>query len=128
MSEFFRGYDGAIFSTSFDKYCHINVRHLLRFSDCSTGLSHSKLRRVTRVEDIEHPAMREAMKFLDMHKLCLIYEADPSARSGLDMSSNFAVGMLNALHAPKGKYADKRRFADEATYPEWEFCGKASGW
>lgn len=48
------------------------------------------------------------MKMLDMHELRLTYEADLPARSGLGTSSSFAVGMLNAFYALKGKYADKK--------------------
>ena len=128
MPEFFKEHGGAVLSTSFDKYCYVNVRHLPRFFDYSTELSYSKLERVTRIEDIEHPAVREAMKFLDMHELRLTYEADLPARSGLGTSSSFAVGMLNAFYALKGKYADKKRLADEAIYLERELCGEAGGW
>lgn len=53
------------------------------------------------------------MKMLDMHEIRLTYEADLPARSGLGTSSSFAVGMLNAFYALKGKYADKKRLADE---------------
>ena len=95
-------------STTFDKYCYVNVRHLPRFFDYSTELSYSKTERVTDVEDIQHPAIRNAMKFLDMHEIRLTYEADLPARSGLGTSSSFAVGMLNAFYALKGKYADKK--------------------
>ena len=43
MEGFFRQYGGAVLSTSFDKYCYVNVRHLPRFFDYSTELSYSKL-------------------------------------------------------------------------------------
>ena len=96
-------------STTFDKYCYVNVRHLPRFFDYSTELSYSKTERVTNIDDIQHPAIRNAMKMLDMHEIRLTYEADLPARSGLGTSSSFAVGMLNAFYALKGKYADKKK-------------------
>ena len=128
MEEFFREYGGAVLSTTFDKYCYVNVRHLPRFFDYSTELSYSKTERVTDVEQIQHPAIRNAMKMLDMHELRLTYEADLPARSGLGTSSSFAVGMLNAFYALKGKYADKKKLADEAIYLERELCQEAGGW
>ena len=85
------------------------------------------IERVTDVEDIKHPAVREAMKMLDMHELRLTYEADLPARSGLGTSSSFAVGMLNAFYALKGKYADKKRLADEAIYLERVLCNESGG-
>lgn len=128
MEDFFKEYGGAVLSTTFDKYCYVNVRHLPRFFDYSTEVSYSKTERVTSVEDLQHPAIRNAMKMLDMHEIRLTYEADLPARSGLGTSSSFAVGMLNAFYALKGKYADKKKLADEAIYLERVLCNEAGGW
>lgn len=128
MESFFIKHGGAVLSTTFDKYCYVNVRYLPRFFDYSTELSYSRTERVTSIEDIEHPAVRNAMKMLDMHEIRLTYEADLPARSGLGTSSSFAVGMLNAFYALKGKYADKRKLADEAIYLERVLCEEAGGW
>jgi D-glycero-alpha-D-manno-heptose-7-phosphate kinase len=106
----------------------VNVRHLPRFFDYTTELTYSKSERVANVDDIQHPAIRNAMKMLDMHELRLTYEADLPARSGLGTSSSFAVGMLNAFYALKGKYADKKRLADESIYLERVLCNEAGGW
>ena len=125
--DFYREHGGAVISTTFDKYCYVNVRHLPRFFDYSTELSYSKTERVTSVDQIQHPAIREAMKMLDMHEIRLTYEADLPARSGLGTSSSFAVGMLNAFYALKGKYADKRKLADEAIYLERVLCNESGG-
>lgn len=128
MESFFKENGGAVLSTTFDKYCYVNVRHLPRFFDYSTELSYAKIERVTDVNDIQHPAIREAMKMLDMHEIRLTYEADLPARSGLGTSSSFAVGMINAFYALKGKYADKKKLADAAIYLERELCKEAGGW
>jgi len=128
MEDFFREHGGAVLSTTFDKYVYVNVRHLPRFFDYATELSYSKIERVTDVEDINHPAIRNAMKMLDMHEIRLTYEADLPARSGLGTSSSFAVGMLNAFYALKGKYADKKKLSDDAIYLERVLCNEAGGW
>lgn len=128
IESYFREYGGAVLSTTFDKYCYVNVRHLPRFFDYSTELSYSKTERVASVEDIQHPAIRNAMQMLDMREIRLTYEADLPARSGLGTSSSFAVGMLNAFYALKGKYADKKKLADEAIYLERVLCKEAGGW
>lgn len=128
MECFFRENGGAVLSTTFDKYCYVNVRHLPQFFDYSTELSYSRTERVTNLDDIQHPAIRNAMQMLDMHEIRLTYEADLPARSGLGTSSSFAVGMLNAFYAIKGKYADKKKLADEAIYLERVLCNEAGGW
>ena len=128
MESFFREYGGSVLSTTFDKYCYVNVRHLPRFFDWSTELTYSKIEKVSNIDDIKHPAIRNAMKMLDMHEIRLTYEADLPARSGLGTSSSFAVGMLNAFYALKGKYVDKRKLADDAIYLERVLCQEAGGW
>lgn len=128
MEDYFNEYGGAVLSTTFDKYCYVNVRHLPRFFDYSTELSYSKTERVNKVDEIKHPAIREAMKMLDMHEIRLSYEADLPARSGLGTSSSFAVGMLNAFYALKGVYASKKKLADEAIYLERVLCNEVGGW
>ncbi len=128
MESYFREHGGAVISTTFDKYCYVTVRHLPRFFDYTTELSYSQIERVANVDEIHHPAIRNAMQMLDMHELRLTYDADLPARSGLGTSSSFAVGMLNAFYALKGKFVDKRRLADEAIKLERELCNEAGGW
>ncbi len=128
VEDYFRENGGAVLSTTFDKYCYVNVRHLPRFFDYSTELSYSVTERVADVEAIKHPAIRNAMKMLNMDEIRLTYEADLPARSGLGTSSSFAVGMLNAFYALKGVYADKKKLADQAIYLERVLCHEAGGW
>ncbi|PWM82587.1 MAG: kinase [Succinivibrio sp.] len=128
LESYFKDNKGAVISTTFDKYCYVNVRHLPRFFEYSTELSYSKTERVTSIDDIQHPAIRNAMKMLKMEEIRLTYEADLPARSGLGTSSSFAVGMLNAFYALKGIYADKKKLADEAIYLERVLCNEAGGW
>ena len=125
--EFYNEHGGAVLSTTFDKYCYVTVRHLPPFFEYANELVYSKTERVTDVEDIEHPAIREAMKWLDMHQLRITYEADLPARTGLGTSSSFAVGMLNAFYALKGKRVDKGRLADEAIHLERVLCRENGG-
>lgn len=128
IPEYFYEHKGAVLSTTFDKYCYVNVRHLPRFFEYKTHLTYSKMEYINEIDEIKHPAIRNAMKMLDMHEIRLIYEADLPARSGLGTSSSFAVGMLNAFYALKGKYANKKKLADEAIYLERELCKEAGGW
>lgn len=127
LPDFFRENGGAVISTTFDKYCYVNIRHLPRFFEYTDELVYSKIERVTSIDGIEHPLIRNAMRLLDMHEIRLTYEGDLPARTGLGTSSSFAVGLLNAFYAMKGKYADKRRLADDAIYVERTMCAEAGG-
>lgn len=124
---FYNEHGGSVISTTFDKYCYVTVRHLPRFFDYSNQITYNIIENANTIEDIQHPAVREAMKYLDMHELRLVYEADLPARSGLGTSSSFAVGMLNAFYALKGKYVDKRKLADDAIYLERVLCNESGG-
>ena len=125
---FFNEHGGAVISTTFDKYCYVNVRHLPPFMPYYSELCYSRFERVKAIDEIEHPAIREAMRMLDIHEIRLTYEGDLPARTGLGTSSTFAVGMLNAFYALKGKYVGKRKLAEDAIYLERELCKENGGW
>lgn len=128
IQEYFAEEGGAVLSTTFDKYCYVNVRHLPGFFDYSSEFVYNRIERVNSREEIRHPLIRNAVKMLDMENIRLSYEADLPARSGLGTSSSFAVGMLQAFHAMKGEYPDRRRLAEEAIHLERTLCGEAGGW
>ncbi|MBO7050610.1 MAG: kinase [Bacteroidaceae bacterium] len=128
MPSFFNEHGGAVISSTFDKYCYVNVRHLPPFMPYYSELVYSKIERVNRIDDIIHPAIREAMRMLDIHEIRLTYEGDLPARTGLGTSSTFAVGMLNAFYALKGKQVGKRKLAQDAIYLERELCKESGGW
>ena len=128
MQEFFAEHGGAVLSTTFDKYCYVTVRHLPRFFAYKSQLTYSKIERVTATEEIKHPMVREAMKYLNMDELVITYDADLPARTGLGTSSSFAVGLLNSFYALNGRYVGKKHLADDAIYLERELCHEAGGW
>lgn len=127
FSGFYNEHGGAVISTTFDKYCYVTVRHLPPFFDYKTHVTYSREEKVNNLSEMQHPAIRNAMEWLDMHDIRLTYESDLPARSGLGTSSSFAVGMLSAFYALKGQYADKRKLADDAIYLERTLCKEAGG-
>jgi D-glycero-alpha-D-manno-heptose-7-phosphate kinase len=127
LQEFYEEYGGSVLSTTFDKYVYVTVRHLPRFFTYKNQVTYSKIERTKNADEIEHPMVRNAMKLLDMRELIISYDADLPARTGLGSSSSFAVGLLNAFYCLKGKYADKRKLADDAIYVERVMCDEAGG-
>ena len=128
MPSFFNEHGGAVISTTFDKFCYVNVRHLPPFMPYYSELVYSNIERVNNLNDIQHPAIREAMKMLDIHEIRLTYEGDLPARTGLGTSSTFAVGMLNAFYSLKGKQVSKPKLAEDAIRLERELCKESGGW
>ena len=128
MPEFFNEHSGAVISTTFDKYCYVNVRHMPPFHPYISELVHNRFERVNNIGEIEHPLIRECMRLHDIHEIRLTYEGDLPARTGLGTSSTFAVGMLNAFCALKGKMMSKRQLAQEAIKVERGILKEHGGW
>lgn len=124
---FFNEHGGAVLSTTFDKFAYVTVRKLPPFFDYKTHITYSKEEKVNETSQIVHPAIRNAMQWLNLENIRMTYEADLPARSGLGTSSSFAVGMLSAFYALKGQYADKRKLADDAIYLERTLCKESGG-
>ena len=128
IPSFFNEHGGAVISTTFDKYCYVNVRHLPPFMPYLSELVYSKFERVNNIDDIVHPLIRECMRLHDIHEIRLTYEGDLPARTGLGTSSTFAVGMLNAFCALKGKMMSKHQLAQEAIHVERDILQEHGGW
>ena len=125
--DFFREHGGAVISTTFDKYCHVNVREVPDIFDFKTVLSYARIERVNSVDEIQHPAIRNAMKWLGLEKIALNYDADIPSKTGLGTSSSFSVGMLNAFYTMLGIEKTKRELADDAIYLERVLCAEEGG-
>lgn len=128
VPQFFNEFGGSVISATFDKYVYVTIRHLPRFFDYSTEIKYSHIERVSSLDDIEHPMIRNAMKMLDMHEMYIAYDADLPGRTGLGTSSTFAVGLLNAFYSIKGKFRSKKDLANDAIKLERELCNEAGGW
>jgi D-glycero-alpha-D-manno-heptose-7-phosphate kinase len=113
--------DGAVLSTSFDKYCYITCRALPPFFEHNYRIAYSIVENAINISDIRHPAVRGIlgeMKF--EHGLEIHADADLPARSGLGSSSSFIVGLLNALYALEGRRLSQSFLAHEAIRIEQE--------
>ncbi len=112
---------GAVLSTSINKYCYISCRHLPPFFEHKSRIVWSKIEAVKHPNEIQHPAVREVLKFLNVQKGVEIhYDGDLPARSGLGSSSSFTVGLLHSLYALNGKMVTKRQLTLDAIHVEQE--------
>lgn len=115
----FEKHGGSVLATSIDKYCYLTCRYLPPFFDHKHQISYSQIERANDLNDIKHPAVREALRFMGINSGTEIhYDADLPARTGLGSSSSFVVGLLHALYALKGQSADKMKLARDAIYIE----------
>jgi D-glycero-alpha-D-manno-heptose-7-phosphate kinase len=119
---------GATLGTTIDKYLYVSCRHLPPFFEHSIRISYSRTECVRSVGDIQHPAVRECLQFMDVtNEVEIHHDSDLPARTGLGSSSAFTVGMLHALHAYKGTMVTKDRLARDAIHVEQDRLGERVG-
>lgn len=106
---------GAVLSTSINKYCYITCRYLPPFFKHKHRIVYGKEEKVTKISDIEHPAVREILSYMKVNRgIEVHHDGDLPARAGLGTSSSFTVGLLKALYALKGKMVGKRQLSLES--------------
>jgi len=99
LASYYSRFGGFFVSAAIDKYNYIAVKR--RFED-GFRISYSKTEIVDRIEDIQQPIIREALKLVDVRDyLEIVSIADVPGRAGMGGSSSYAVGVLNALHSYK---------------------------
>ncbi len=119
---------GAVLATTIDKYCYITCRYLPPFFKHKSRIIYSQMEHVKRIDEIDHPAVREVLRYLKIRQGVEIHhDGDLPARTGLGSSSSFTVGLLNALYALIGKMPTKEQLAEEAIYIEQEMCKENVG-
>lgn len=125
LPAYYTRYGGFLLSAAINKYVFIAVNR--RFED-SIRISYSRTEIVDRVDDIQHPIVREALRLLGLDGgIEIVSIADAPANTGLGSSSSFTVGLLNALHAYKREHRSPQELAEEAYHIEVEILGEPIG-
>jgi D-glycero-alpha-D-manno-heptose-7-phosphate kinase len=115
--EWYRTHGGAVLSMAINKYCYITGRHLPPFFGIRHRIVWSHIETVGAISEILHPAVRaglQATGYDDDEGVELHHQGDLPARSGIGSSSAFAVGLINVLHAMRGKSIDNAKLAHAA--------------
>ncbi|MGH8835780.1 MAG: GHMP kinase, partial [Actinomycetes bacterium] len=123
---YYREHGGRVLNAAIDKYVYVVVKQ--RFDD-AIYVNYSTKEIVSRVEDLQHELVREAMHMAGVRGGVEITTlADiPSAGSGLGSSSAVTVGLLHALFAYQGRQAAADELADRACAIEIDRCRKPIG-
>jgi len=115
-----------VLSAAIDQSVYVTVSR--KFDD-AVRISYSRTEEVANAAQVEHPLVREALALLGIEGgIEITSVADIPARgTGLGSSSSFTVGLLNALHAYSGRYANAARLAEESCEVEIERCSEPIG-
>ncbi|MDA8405852.1 MAG: GHMP kinase [Deltaproteobacteria bacterium] len=121
LRSYYRHEEGAVVSSTINKYIYITVNRLTRYFEHSISLKYSRTELVNSVEDISHPIIREALKLTGVtDRVEIASMADIPSGTGLGSSSAYAVSLLHALHTFKGEAVSAKKLAEEACEIEIE--------
>ncbi|HSQ57612.1 MAG TPA: hypothetical protein VLM40_17960, partial [Gemmata sp.] len=124
----YRQHGGAVLAATIDKYCYLTCRHLPPFFEHRIRVVYRKIETCMTPEEVTHPAVREALRFLKIDRGVEIHhDGDLPARSGMGSSSAFSVGLLHALHALRGEMPTKHQLATEAIALEQDILQETVG-
>jgi D-glycero-alpha-D-manno-heptose-7-phosphate kinase len=123
---YYREHGGRVLNAAIDKYVYVIVKQ--RFDD-EIYVNYSTKEIVSRVEDLQHELVREAMHMTGVRGGVEITTlADiPSSGSGLGSSSAVTVGLLHALFAYQGRQVTAEDLAERACAIEIDRCRKPIG-
>ena len=125
IRDYYKNDYGAVVSTTIDKYVYVTINK--KFDD-KIRVSYSKTEIVDKIEEINHPLVREALRMVDLDGgLEITSIADIPSGTGLGLSSAFTVGLLNALYAFKGEYKGPDELARQACKIEIDILGEPIG-
>jgi len=98
LPSYYEQFGGFLVSAAIDKYVYVTV--LRPFTE-GIFLKYSKLEHVERVDEVEHPIIREALRMMNLRtpQIELTTLADIPAGTGLGSSGSFTTALIKALYA-----------------------------
>ena len=113
LPSYYERFGGFLITAAIDKYVYITLHEIFVPEFI---IKYSKLERVAKADQIEHPIIREALQLMgiDGGFLELTSMADIPAGTGLGSSGSFTTALLKALHAYKKDLVPNTELAAEA--------------
>ena len=128
LRAFYAEEPGQVISTSINKFIYVVVKRQIGIVEYKYRVSWSNVEYKNRIEDIEHPIVREALKLFEIDfPIEITTFTDIPGQTGLGSSSAFAVGLVHALFALKGEMVTKHTLASKAAHIELDILGRAMG-
>jgi D-glycero-alpha-D-manno-heptose-7-phosphate kinase len=126
LPSYYRGHEGFLIAAAIDKYVYVTV--MRPFTE-GIYLKYSALERVSQVEQVRHPVIREALALqqLKTPQIEITTLADIPAGTGLGSSGSFTTALLKALYAHRRKLIHPQELAELACHVEIERLGEPVG-
>jgi D-glycero-alpha-D-manno-heptose-7-phosphate kinase len=117
LPSYYRKHGGFLISAAIDKYVFVSVN---RPFAPGIFLKYSKQEHVQRIEDVQHPIIRECLALMkcDPPQIEITTLADIPAGTGLGSSGSFTTALLKALHAYQRTFLHPDELANLACHVE----------
>ena len=127
-NEYFNTSPGAVLGFTINKHVYVSINSLSDFFNYKIRVGYSKSELVNDIELIQHPSVRETLKYLDCDQnLDIHIFADLPARTGLGSSSSFTVGFLNAMKNMYGESLSCKELAKSVIHIEQDLIKENVG-
>lgn len=126
LPSYYREREGFLVAAAIDRYVYITLHD--SFND-GILLKYAKMERVSRVDEIEHPIIREAFRVVGFEpkSLEIASMADIPAGTGLGSSGSFTTALLKALHTHRRNLIHPQELAEQACHIEIDRLGEPIG-
>jgi D-glycero-alpha-D-manno-heptose-7-phosphate kinase len=126
LPSYYREHEGFLIAAAIDKYVYVNV---MRPFVEGIFLKYSKVEHVERIEEVQHPIIRETIKLLGFRtpQLEVTTLADIPAGTGLGSSGSFTTALLKALCAHRRRLMHPNELAEMACDIEINKLGEPIG-
>lgn len=126
LPSYYREHGGFLIAAAIDKYVYITLH---RTFGKDVIIKYSKLERVSSLNEIEHPIIREALRYTDIpvSRLEIASMADIPAGTGLGSSGSFTTALLKALYTLKKDIIHPRELAEAACHIELDILKEPIG-
>ena len=126
LPSYYREHGGFLIAAAIDKYVYITLHHTFVQE---LIIKYSKMERVKSVDEVQHPIIREALRFTEVGApyLEITSMADIPAGTGLGSSGSFITALLKALHTLKKNLIHPQELAEQACQIEIDILKEPVG-
>jgi D-glycero-alpha-D-manno-heptose-7-phosphate kinase len=126
LPSYYQKHSGFLIAVAINKYVYLTI-HETFINELI--IKYSKLERVAKAEELQHPIFREALKLLEIEQtnLEITSMADIPAGTGLGSSGSFTTALLKALHTYRKNLVHPRELAEQACHIEIELLKESVG-
>jgi D-glycero-alpha-D-manno-heptose-7-phosphate kinase len=126
LPSYYRKHGGFVLSAAINRYVYITINEAFR---PRIILKYSKQEDVERLEEIQHPIFREALRLTGVTGpyIEIVSLSDIPAGTGMGSSGSFTTALLRALHTVKRNFVPPQELAEQACHIEIDLLKEPIG-